>query len=320
MNYTGEKCAACGEVFTDTDDVVVCPECGSPHHRECYKAENKCANSDYHAEGKKWKRENDISDTLNNHAVQQAPVCPFCHFKNQPGESHCVRCGTELDNNSAENREQSFTPEEIVGKIMENEPDITQTYLGFNPNEDLGGATVKEVSQYVRSNTIYYIPIFKRIKDTGAKFSFNLTCLIFPYAYFANRRMWGWAILSAIVMVLLGLPAAILSMPSHMEGVEGVEQVISIVHAHKNILTDLSNICSFLEIIARAGFCMLGNFIYYKHVMRSLKKLRTECGGTMNPELIIAEGGVKPMNILFIFLIMLCFSGFALYLSFMFMR
>ena len=45
MKYKGEKCAACDKVFTDDDDVVVCPDCGSPHHRECYKAENKCANT-----------------------------------------------------------------------------------------------------------------------------------------------------------------------------------------------------------------------------------------------------------------------------------
>ena len=30
MKYKGEKCAACGKEFTEDDDVVVCPECGSP--------------------------------------------------------------------------------------------------------------------------------------------------------------------------------------------------------------------------------------------------------------------------------------------------
>ncbi|MBO5103830.1 MAG: hypothetical protein J6B74_02035 [Ruminococcus sp.] len=48
MNFVGEKCVFCGEVFKDGDDVVVCPECGSPHHRECYKKENRCANIALH--------------------------------------------------------------------------------------------------------------------------------------------------------------------------------------------------------------------------------------------------------------------------------
>ena len=42
-NYTG-KCFSCGEVFKDGDDIVVCPECGTPYHRECYLKEGKCIN------------------------------------------------------------------------------------------------------------------------------------------------------------------------------------------------------------------------------------------------------------------------------------
>ena len=34
MKYTGIPCAACGKKFTAEDDVVVCPECGTPHHRD----------------------------------------------------------------------------------------------------------------------------------------------------------------------------------------------------------------------------------------------------------------------------------------------
>ena len=30
MKYTGIPCAACGKKFTAEDDVVVCPECGTP--------------------------------------------------------------------------------------------------------------------------------------------------------------------------------------------------------------------------------------------------------------------------------------------------
>lgn len=37
MKYTGIPCAACGKKFTAEDDVVVCPECGTPYHRACYK-------------------------------------------------------------------------------------------------------------------------------------------------------------------------------------------------------------------------------------------------------------------------------------------
>ena len=36
MKYENETCPVCGEKFTADSDVVVCPDCGTPHHRECY--------------------------------------------------------------------------------------------------------------------------------------------------------------------------------------------------------------------------------------------------------------------------------------------
>ena len=34
--FKNEKCAACGMKFFDDEDIVVCPECGAPYHRECW--------------------------------------------------------------------------------------------------------------------------------------------------------------------------------------------------------------------------------------------------------------------------------------------
>ena len=49
MKYTGIPCAACGKKFTAEDDVVVCPECGTPYHRACYKELGHCVNEARHA-------------------------------------------------------------------------------------------------------------------------------------------------------------------------------------------------------------------------------------------------------------------------------
>lgn len=37
MEFTEYKCPVCDKQFKKGDDVVVCPECGAPHHRECYE-------------------------------------------------------------------------------------------------------------------------------------------------------------------------------------------------------------------------------------------------------------------------------------------
>ncbi len=50
FRYTNEKCPVCNDTFKSDDDIVVCPFCGTPHHRECYKLNTKCANEDKHGD------------------------------------------------------------------------------------------------------------------------------------------------------------------------------------------------------------------------------------------------------------------------------
>ena len=51
MKLSGIPCVACGKKFTPEDDIVVCPECGAPYHRACYKELGHCVHADRHAEG-----------------------------------------------------------------------------------------------------------------------------------------------------------------------------------------------------------------------------------------------------------------------------
>ncbi|MDR0222067.1 MAG: hypothetical protein LBI38_00815 [Oscillospiraceae bacterium] len=56
MKFKGEQCPVCSKRFSDSDDVVVCPECGTPHHRSCHRERNECANASRHGEGGfEWK-------------------------------------------------------------------------------------------------------------------------------------------------------------------------------------------------------------------------------------------------------------------------
>ena len=52
--FTDKLCPVCREKFKDNDDVVVCPECGTPHHRACYNDAGGCGVNGYHAEGFVW--------------------------------------------------------------------------------------------------------------------------------------------------------------------------------------------------------------------------------------------------------------------------
>ena len=43
-----KHCAFCKAILFDDDDVVYCPECGAPHHRECYNSLGHCARIELH--------------------------------------------------------------------------------------------------------------------------------------------------------------------------------------------------------------------------------------------------------------------------------
>ena len=49
--YTGNHCPVCEQAFTDTDDIVVCPDCGAPYHRVCYEKLGQCIHRPAHAAG-----------------------------------------------------------------------------------------------------------------------------------------------------------------------------------------------------------------------------------------------------------------------------
>lgn len=46
-----DVCQVCKKPFVQGDDIVICPSCGAPYHRECYKKEGHCVYDAKHAQG-----------------------------------------------------------------------------------------------------------------------------------------------------------------------------------------------------------------------------------------------------------------------------
>ena len=91
--YTGNHCPVCNEVFTDNDDVVVCPDCGAPYHRACWQKVGACVHADKHGTGFEW---------VPDKAPEAPPedlgerVCPNCGAHNPADGRFCNHCGTPL--------------------------------------------------------------------------------------------------------------------------------------------------------------------------------------------------------------------------------
>ena len=102
MRYSGYKCDGCGKPFEEDDDIVVCPECATPQHRDCYNEKGGCVNNHLHSDSFQWQGEKTV---LQKEAVREeaaAPeikndlMCPNCHHKNPHGSTMCQKCGLKF--------------------------------------------------------------------------------------------------------------------------------------------------------------------------------------------------------------------------------
>ncbi len=183
MNYLNEVCPVCKKEFSDEDDIVVCPVCGTPHHRECYSESGVCANEKQHLSGFEWKPTNAVKETPKAFGKQphiKTVVCPNCHRENPAEEPNCIYCSARLYNDpSAFAKAQPFPT---------NMPYATQV-IEISPDDTLGSHKVGEVAQYVQMNAHSYIPKFFKQEKTGKKFSFNWAAFFFSPYWFFFRKM-----------------------------------------------------------------------------------------------------------------------------------
>lgn len=54
IQYVGKACESCKKAFEENEQVVYCPQCGAPLHRECWEEKGGCPYSERHASGFKW--------------------------------------------------------------------------------------------------------------------------------------------------------------------------------------------------------------------------------------------------------------------------
>ena len=80
-------CPVCNRKFEEGDDVVYCPECGTPHHRDCYKAVGHCVNRGLHASGYSYYDEMKASQAAQNGERVEKTQQPFQNTKTEAAEN-----------------------------------------------------------------------------------------------------------------------------------------------------------------------------------------------------------------------------------------
>ena len=93
--YEGQSCPVCQQHFGENDDIVTCPICGAPHHRDCWKAEGHCHFAADHGTERQWAK--GASDEPVKHKPTPKQHCQNCGAENPEFAEFCSHCGRELN-------------------------------------------------------------------------------------------------------------------------------------------------------------------------------------------------------------------------------
>lgn len=161
--FKNEKCAACGMKFFDDEDIVVCPECGAPYHRECWNRVGTCIHSAEHG-SYEWKGDSaELREHLEN--VESAQI-------NKPETSED---GFEIFHVESYDEYREI----MDRKLLEQQKDF----------EEIDGVTAQELLKFVGKNGYYYLPVFKDIRKNNKLLKLNFASFLFFPIHCFYRRM-----------------------------------------------------------------------------------------------------------------------------------
>ena len=308
-NFKGKKCFSCGETFSENDDIVVCPECGTPYHRECYAKEGKCINEELHKSGGSWQDEQSAENSAGDGVIR----CPRCGAENSPEKLFCEKCGTPLQNieeqsvpfNDGTNQGFQNNPNEFNGQnpnMYGQNPDGQQVppfaqQMVFDKDSLIDGIKLDDYAKYVGGNPLGFLSNFIRFGKFGGKTSLNVFAFIFPEVYLLFRKIKPWGIISMILVSLLSIPNLVQAFAT--VGYANIKINFGF-DATSRTFTLIAYLCWYALLALRIVLGLFTNYIYYKQAKNDINSIRSEENTDEETikEKIIAKGGTSWINVI----------------------
>lgn len=192
MDFTKEKCVVCEKYFGEDDDIVVCPVCGSPYHRECYNEKGKCINEPLHKEGFVYKK----ADEVNKKSEHKGDVKnPFENIKDGKNNENTDESKKSDDEPTLEGQVFQMA---LIDALAPDHLDNIDVKIDKRP-ATLFVAAVNKKSEY-------YIPRFLAMEQSGKKSMFNFTAFLFPLGWTLYRKIYKLSVaIFAFYLVLFGI-------------------------------------------------------------------------------------------------------------------
>lgn len=293
--YTGAKCLSCEKEFTENDDIVVCPECGTPYHRECYLKEGKCINDKLHEVGGDWNDFNKAETERakeNDEDTEDTIRCIRCGTENSSDKLFCENCGTPLMNIPTEE-----VPFNNMGNTKDDEDDISDDGMGapkqlvFDKDSDLDGIKLIQYAKYVRNNPLGILSNFIRFSKFKVKWSMNIWAFFIPHIYFIYRKMIGIGSLIMILMSIFNAPAMMIQLSS---GYMGYHIDFPFDVTTGNFIM-AANIGRYLSLALSILCGLFANFWYFKKAKKDINKINEVCENEDEKDMILKTKGGTSM-------------------------
>ena len=253
--YLNAVCPLCEKPISDEAELVVCPECGTPHHRACYFENSHCFNQSLHDDGFEWK----APSAAEPDSTADNKICPHCGKEIPASGVYCNYCGNPVTQNlNGASFGKQF--QQRVNPLF-----VNAAELKYDPEEKIDGIPIRDWMVYIGSSYNYYLYNFKIQDKTNRKTAFTLSAVVFPFLYFLYRRVWGAAIISAITNLLLNLPYLILTVLIPL----GIDLGISVVSLNR--VTSLFSVLSFAVNLCWGIFAV---WLYRKKAVKHMNQLK----------------------------------------------
>lgn len=225
--FINQICDGCGQPLGENDDIVVCPECATPQHRECYNKNNCCVNEEKHSEDFVWKAQETVKITQDNkpEVLNDKTPCPDCGFENKSDSPFCHRCGQvfkELNKPTEDDQPKknglfsellSLDDEELLEEkdrahiehVLEERSRIAAP--GMTPEQEqeiVAGHPIKKVMTLVANKALVYVNKFRSIEH-GKKLTWNWAAFLFSPYWFFYRRMYKTGIIFLTIRMCINL-------------------------------------------------------------------------------------------------------------------
>ncbi len=187
MKYENAICPACNKAFEEGDDIVVCPECGTPHHRDCYNKLGYCANKERHSEDFVWVDENKPVVEKIEKTSKEKP---------NSDEVSKVFPGGFISNEDAPNGA-------IPAMEMDREGNTRPVFRTITGKEKIGDYTVEEYGKVIQKNKHKFIPKFMAMERSNRKWTWNWAAFFFGPFWLMYRKMYKFGIIAMLISIVI---------------------------------------------------------------------------------------------------------------------